>query len=117
MRCDELASGKLSRYVVSRIARIGEEPEPARHDQVRFMPVAPGLHDHLGFDRIRLRLRLRLRLEQERLGYGSISEQLHGRLRRDSSAVSPVLVGLKRVMGFRAEALLPSGARRRRQVL
>lgn len=54
----------------------GEEPEPARHDLSRLTTEEAAVYDDLRFDR----QRPRLRLEQERVGFGWISAQLHSRL-------------------------------------
>ncbi len=50
----------------------GEEPEPAHHDLVRLTTEETALYEDLRFDRIRPGLRL----EQERIGYGWLSDQL-----------------------------------------
>jgi hypothetical protein len=50
----------------------GEEPEPAHHDLPRLTPEEAAVYDDLRFDR----LRPRLRLEQERVGFGWLSERL-----------------------------------------
>jgi hypothetical protein len=54
----------------------GEEPEPARHDLSRLTNEEGTVYDDLRFDR----LQPRLRLEQERVGFGWLSAQLHSRL-------------------------------------
>lgn len=50
----------------------GEEPEPARHDLPCLTTEEGALYDELRFDRIQPRLRL----EQERIGYGWLSDKL-----------------------------------------
>jgi len=51
----------------------GEEPEPARHDLSRLTTEEADVYDDLRFDRHQPRLRL----EQERVGFGWLSAQLH----------------------------------------
>ncbi len=51
----------------------GEEPEPARHDLTRLTAEEAARYDDLRFDRIQAKLRL----EQERIGYGWLSEHLN----------------------------------------
>lgn len=51
----------------------GEESEPARQDLSRLTTGEAAVYDDLRFDR----LQPRLRLEQERVGFGWLSEQLH----------------------------------------
>ncbi len=58
-------------------AHWGEEPEPARHDLMRLTAGEATVYDELRFDRIQPRVRL----EQERIGYGWMCEQVHGRVR------------------------------------
>lgn len=53
----------------------GEEPEPARHELSRLTSDEQAVYDDLRFDR----LRPRLRLEQERVGFGWLSAQVHKR--------------------------------------
>ncbi|MBK7250517.1 MAG: transposase [Gammaproteobacteria bacterium] len=60
-------------------AHWGEEPEPARHDLSRLTTDEQAVYDDLRFDRIQPRLRL----EQERVGFGWLSAQLHCRLQQD----------------------------------
>jgi hypothetical protein len=50
----------------------GEEPDPARHDLARLTPEETAVYDDLRFDRHQPRLRL----EQERVGFGCLSERL-----------------------------------------
>ena len=50
----------------------GEEPDPARHDLPRLTPEEAAVYDELRFDRIQPKLRL----EQERVGYGWLSDHL-----------------------------------------
>jgi hypothetical protein len=50
----------------------GQETEPARHDLPHLTPEEGALYDELRFDRIRTGLRL----EQERVGYGWLSDKL-----------------------------------------
>jgi hypothetical protein len=57
----------------------GDEPEPKRHDLPRLTPDEAAVYDDLRFDR----LQPGLRLEQERVGFGWLSEQLPGLLRQD----------------------------------
>jgi len=57
----------------------GEEPEPARHDLSRLTNDEQAVYDDLRFDRIQPRLRL----EQERVGFGWLSAQLHCRFQQD----------------------------------
>ena len=57
-------------------AHWGEEPEPARHDLSRLTAAEEAVYDDLRFDR----LQPRLRLEQERVGFGWLSERLRGLL-------------------------------------
>jgi hypothetical protein len=52
----------------------GEEPEPVRHDLPRLSAEEAAVYDELRFDR----LQPRLRLEQERIGYGWLSDRLLG---------------------------------------
>lgn len=51
----------------------GEEPEPARHDLTRLTVEEAALYDDLRFDRIQAKLLL----EQERIGYGWLSDHLN----------------------------------------
>lgn len=50
----------------------GEEPDPARHDLARLTPGEAAVYDDLRFGR----LQPGLRLEQERVGFGWLSERL-----------------------------------------
>ncbi|MEP7282692.1 MAG: DUF3322 domain-containing protein [Rubrivivax sp.] len=54
----------------------GEEPGPARHDLSRLTTEEAAVYDDLRFER----LQPRLRLEQEHVGFGWFSEQLHSGL-------------------------------------
>lgn len=50
----------------------GEEPDPLRHDLSRLTIEEATVYDGLRFDRIRPRLRL----EQERVGFGWLTDRL-----------------------------------------